>query len=83
MPETYLYVESTVIPNLRFRVIGYDPATSMARLEGEFGVQFTRNVSKAELEKRGLKRVKSEVELPLSQGDKPPKGDTGESATEE
>lgn len=65
-----VYIESIKNPSLRFKVLEYDANTKHGTLMGGFGVTFSRNISKEELQLRGFKIVKSEKELPLTS---PPK----------
>lgn len=62
---SFVYVENVKDPSVRFRVKSYDKETKMGTLEGEFGAEFSRSLSKADLAKFGYRLVKSEVELPL------------------
>jgi hypothetical protein len=61
-----VYVQSTKNPELRFEVVTYDSASKTATLRGEFGAQFTRDMSKASLQKYGYEIVESETPLPLT-----------------
>jgi len=61
----YVYIQNIKNPDIRFKVNKYDKDTKLGTLEGEFGAVFSRDLSKASLEKYGYKLVKSEVELPL------------------
>lgn len=62
----YVYIQHIDNPNVRFQVMEYDKETGEGKLRGGFGSIITRNISKAELEKRGYKIVKSEEPLPLT-----------------
>ncbi len=66
----YVYIENIKNPNIRFKVNKYDKETKLGTLEGEYGAVFSRDLSKASLEKYGYKLVKSDVELPLLSSDK-------------
>ena len=72
----YVYVEHVKDPDVRFLVVSYDKETHDAKLKGEYGAEFTQNISKDSLIKRGYRIRKSEKELPLqsSSKPKPPKG---------
>ena len=61
----HVYVENIKNPGVRFEVMEYDTETKIAKLKGSFGVIFSRNISKAEMEKHGYKIVKSEEVLSL------------------
>lgn len=67
----HIYVENLKNPDVRFKVMSYDKATKIAKLKGEYGAEFTRDISKEALEKFGYKLVKSENELPLMSAPKP------------
>jgi hypothetical protein len=62
----YLYAENIKNPNLRFEVIEYDKETKMGKLRGEYGAEFTRELSKEAMKKFGYKIVQSETKLPLT-----------------
>lgn len=62
----YVYVESIKNPALRFEVLEYDRGTKIGKLFGGLGTPFTRNISRAELEKLGYHIVQSETERPLA-----------------
>ena len=49
----HVYVENIKNPGVRFEVMEYDTETKIAKLKGGFGVIFSRNISKAEMEKHG------------------------------
>jgi len=49
----------------RFEVMEYDKETKMAKLRGEYGAQFSRDISKESLARLGYKIIKSEEVLPL------------------
>lgn len=51
------YLESTTAPGLRFKVLHMDPQTSRAKLLGDTGVPFEREISQATLDKYGYKVV--------------------------
>jgi hypothetical protein len=48
-------------PRIRYEVISYDPETEDAVLRGPHGLEFGRNISKAECKKWGYKRTKLNV----------------------
>lgn len=62
----YVYIQSTTNPAVRFQVVEYDKESGTGKLKGGYGTVITRNISKAELEKRGYTLVKSDVELDLT-----------------
>jgi len=68
----YVYVESTKNTNVRFEVLKYDAATKTGLLKGEYGAEFSRDLSKESLAKYGYKIRKSEQPLELSSQPKPP-----------
>ena len=62
----HVYIESIKNPAVRFEVMEYDKDTKIGKLKGGFGTVITRDISKAELDKRGYKLVKSETPLSLT-----------------
>lgn len=62
----YVYVENASNPDVRFQVMEFDKATGIGKLKGGYGAVISRNISKAELVKRGYRLVTSEKELPLT-----------------
>ncbi len=52
------YLESTKAAGLRFKIVELDRQTMQAKLLGETGVPFARDISKESLEKYGYKVVK-------------------------
>jgi len=62
----HVYVENIKNPGVRFEVMEYDAETKIAKLKGGFGVIFSRNISKPEMEKHGYKIVQSEEALSLT-----------------
>jgi hypothetical protein len=61
----HVYIENVKTPTIRFEVLAYDKTTKVARLRGEYGAEFDRNIGKDVLEKYGYKIVQSEKALPL------------------
>lgn len=61
----YIYVENVKDPSVRFQVVSYDKDTKQGKLKGEFGSEFTRDLSKPALDRYGYKLIRSEQELPL------------------
>lgn len=61
----HVYIENVKTPAIRFEVLAYDKGTKVARLRGEYGAEFDRNIGKDVLEKYGYKIVQSEKPLPL------------------
>lgn len=61
----FVYVEHIKNPTIRFKVVAYDKETKTARLKGEYGAEFSRDMSKEAMAKYGYKVVRSEVELSL------------------
>jgi hypothetical protein len=62
----YVYIENVANPEVRFQVMEYDKETGAGKLRGGYGSVITRNISKAELTKRGYRLVTSPDELPLT-----------------
>jgi hypothetical protein len=52
------YLESTKVPNLRFKVVSLNKATMRAALQGDTGVPFERDISPSTLAQYGYKVVK-------------------------
>lgn len=67
----YVYVEHVKDPDVRFQVMSYDKETHMAKLKGEYGAEFTQDISKEALKKKGYHIRQSEKELPLQSSRKP------------
>lgn len=67
----YVYVEHVKDPDVRFQVVSYDKDTHTALLKGEYGAEFSQDISKEALVKKGYKIVKSETKLPLNSSRKP------------
>jgi len=61
----FVYVENLKNPTVRFEVLSYDKETKVAKLLGEYGTEFSRELSKESMAKFGYRIVKSETELPL------------------
>jgi hypothetical protein len=61
----YVYIQNEANPAVRFEVMEFDKETGTGKLRGGYGAIITRNISKAELIKRGYRLVQSEKELPL------------------
>ena len=61
----HVYLENKTNPSIRFEVLTYDKATKVATVRGQYGAEFTRDISKEALEKYGYHIVKSEAPLPL------------------
>lgn len=57
-----LYLVSTQRPDVRFKILSYDPATQQGRLIGSVGVEFEESLAKDYLQARGYKIVKEEAE---------------------
>lgn len=68
----FVYLENVKNPTVRFEVVAYDKETKTAKLKGEYGAEFSRDVSKESLAKFGYKLVKSETKLPLNSVPLPP-----------
>ncbi len=62
----FVYIENIKNPTVRFRVLAYDKDSKMGKLAGEYGAEFSRDLSKPALAKFGYRIVKSEEELPLA-----------------
>ena len=56
-----LFIDSLRKPGLRYKVLEFDPDTQQAKLIGAMGTEFSRNISKPELEKYGYKRTREIV----------------------
>lgn len=67
----FVYIENIKDPTVRFRVMSYDAESKMGKLAGEYGAEFSRDLSKASLAKFGYKIVKSDKELSLASSSKP------------
>jgi hypothetical protein len=61
----HVYLENLKNPTVRFEVVSYDKATHTAKIKGEYGAEFSRDVSKEALAKYGYRIVKSEKPLSL------------------
>lgn len=60
-----VYIENIANPAVRFEVMEYNKETGAGKLRGGYGTVITRNISKAELTKRGYRLVTSDKELSL------------------
>jgi len=60
MTQPQLLIQNVKNPKVTFKVVAYDPATGIGTLEGEYGGQFTRNLSKESLSKYGYRVIRGE-----------------------
>lgn len=58
------FLESTKAPGLRFKIVHLDKQTMRAKLLGDTGVPFERDISAETLEKYGYRITKAEVAEP-------------------
>lgn len=65
----FIYLQSCKNPEIRFEVVGFDADTGIGKLRGLYGAEFSRDISRPQLEKLGYKIVKSET--PLMQQTRP------------
>ena len=57
-----LYLVSTQRPDVRFRILSYDPATQKGRLVGSVGIEFEESLAKDYLLAKGYTIVREETE---------------------